>query len=84
MEINTGASLSLVSSATYKRLWPTKKLCESHVKVRMYSGKPIGVLGSMEGQVQYQNQDITLPLTVVEGDGQSLLGQDWLQHIHLD
>ena len=84
MEIDTGALLSLVSSATYKRLWPTKKLRESHVKVRTYSGEPIGVLGSMEVQVQYQDQDITLPLTVVEGDGQSLLGRDWLQHIRLD
>ena len=84
MEIDTGASLSLVSSATYKCLWPTKKLCKSHVKVRTYSGEHIGVLGSMEVQVQYQDQDITLPLTVVEGDGQSLLGRDWLQHIRLD
>ena len=45
MEIDTGASLSLVSFATYKRLWPSRKLQESRVKVRTYSGDPIVVPG---------------------------------------
>lgn len=33
MEIDMGTSISLVSAATYKRLWPLRKLQEAQVKV---------------------------------------------------
>ena len=42
------------------------------------------VMGSLEVKVPHQDQDATLMLTVVEGDGPSLLRRDWLQHIRLD
>jgi len=34
--------------------------------------------------VQYGDQNKQLPLTIVEGNGPSLLGRDWLRHIRLD
>ena len=34
--------------------------------------------------VSYKNQTAKLPLVVVEGNGPSLFGRDWLQHINLD
>ena len=69
----TRASLSLVSHATYKRLWPSRKLKESRVKVRTYSGDPIVVLRYLEVKMQYQDQDARLTLTVVEGEVQVFL-----------
>ena len=86
MEIDTGASLSLVLH-TYKinacGLWRSSK---SHIWrcAHTYSGEPIVVMGSLEVKVPHQDQDATLTLTMVEGDGPSLLGRDWLQHIRLD
>ena len=37
MEIDTGASLSLVSEATFKRLWPGRSLQPSTVRLKTYT-----------------------------------------------
>ena len=43
------------------------------------------VLGKMAASVKYKsNQPEALELTVVEGDGPTLLGRDWLHRIRLD
>lgn len=78
MEVNS--SLSLVSHTIHSEEAPRvtgEGACT-------YSGDPILVLGHLEVKVQYQDQNARLTLTVVEGEGPSLLGRDWLQHIHLD
>ena len=41
MEIDTGASLSLVSEVTYKKLWPGKRLLPTPVKLTTYSGEKL-------------------------------------------
>lgn len=84
MEVDTGAALSIVSEATYRRLWPQKTLQESRVKLHTYTGEPLNVLGSVEMDVHYQDQLVRLPLQVVQGNGPSLIGRGWLQHIRLD
>ena len=42
------------------------------------------MLGSFEVTVSYKDQQATLPLIVVEGEGLTLLGRNWLDHIVLD
>ena len=42
------------------------------------------MVGKVDVEVQYQGQQAKLPLIVVEGDGPSLIGCDWLSAIHLD
>ena len=48
MEVDTGATLSIISKTTYERLWPTKKLALllkfSHATLKTYTGKQIKVL----------------------------------------
>ena len=88
MEVDTGATLSIISKKTYERLWPTQKLAPllkfSHATLKTYTGEQIKVLGSIDVNVTYQTQKRRLPLLVVAGDGPSLLGRDWLQQIKLD
>ena len=84
MEIDTGAGLSLVSEATYREKWPDKPLEQSSKKLYSYSGEAIPVLGSMTVGVTYKSQVATLPLLVVKGEGPSLFGRNWLNHIRLD
>ena len=42
------------------------------------------MLGCLEVHAQYKEQHATLPLVVVEGEGPSLFGRDWLAHFSLD
>ena len=41
-------------------------------------------MGEIEVKVEYENQNVKLILTVVAGDGPSLLGRNWLQLIRLN
>ena len=84
MEVDTGAALSLVSETTYKELWLDRTLEQSSKKLYSYSGEAIPVLGSFDVKVAYKSQVATLPLLVVKGDGPSLFGRNWLNHIRLE
>lgn len=84
MEIDTGASLSLVSETTYQRWWPRKRLLPTTAKLRTYSGENLSVLGTLLVQVNHKGQNATLSLIVVKEDGPSLLGRDWLNKLQLD
>jgi len=46
--------------------------------------KGSSVLGEIEAEVTYGQQKHKLSLVVVDGEGQSLLGRDWLHHIKVD
>ena len=80
MELDMGASYSVISGATHMRLWPQKWLMPTTVKLRTYTGEPLVVKGSWMAQFLYGDKEAKLPLLVLTGDGLSLLGQDWLQH----
>jgi hypothetical protein len=41
------------------------------------SGDEVTVYGELSVTVEYEEQKVTLPLLVVKGGGQSLLGRDW-------
>ena len=74
MEIDTGASVSIVSEKTFKTHWPSLTLSRSSVKLKTYSGVLLEVLGSRDVKVKYKNQEALVPLLVVKGIGPSLLG----------
>ena len=84
MELDTGATVSLISRRTFQKLLPGETLQASHTQVRTYSGEPIPVVGQLEVEVGYEGQVAKLPLVVVEGEGPSLFGRDWLSAIRLD
>ena len=44
----------------------------------------MSVLGQCQVNVKVNGQKKQLVLTIVEGDGPSLLGRDWLKHLQLD
>ena len=84
MEVDTGASLSLMSNATFQGLWQGRSLDTTHVRLQAYSGQPIPVLGCCCVNVWYKGQTGQFPLFVVEGKGPTLMGRDWLSQIQLD
>ena len=87
MEVDTGASLSLISETTYKKLWESDTLPElqqTTVKLRTYTGEEMRVLGCINVRVQSKEQEAQLPLLVVKGRGPSLLGRNWLTQLCLN
>ena len=84
MEVDTGASLSILSEKTFRQFWPEQELRNSSVKIRTYTGEPLKVVGCMAADISYDDQESHVSLLVVEGQGPNLLGRDLLQHIRLN
>ena len=87
MEVDTGASVTVISEAMLGSIWPTQPAPPLHptdVKLRTYTGEAIPVMRRLLVKVRYQGQEEQLPLSVVVGDGSSLLGRDWLAKLKLE
>ena len=84
MEIDTGASLSLISESTCRKLWPKKRLLPTIAKLKTYSDETLPILGTLNVQVSHNKQKACLALVVVTGSGPSLLGRDWLKKLKMD
>ena len=86
-EVDTGASISLISERTYERLWPVHSapaMQPTGANLRTYTGERIEVLGKIDVEVAIRSQTAQLSLLVVKGSGPSLLGVDWLEKLKLD
>ena len=87
MELDTGASLTIMSESTLKQKLPKLKLQASTVMLKTYSGEKLKVLGQAQVKlikVTYKIQEVEALLIVVAGDGPTLFGRSWLQMIQLD
>ena len=84
MEIDTGASVSIISANQQKRLFPKAAITKSQLKLQTYTGEQMAVAGQMETIVRYRGQEKSLVLYVVAGDGPTLMGRNWWEHIQLD
>ena len=84
MELDTGAAFSIVSERTRKDIFPNLCLHKSRILLKTYTDERISVLGELHIHVQYGSQKARLVLLVVDGNGPSLLGRNWLRHVRLD
>ena len=78
MEVDTGASVSLVSETQWRLLSPGTRLHHCNQRLATYTGESLPVLGMANVMVQYGAQTAQLPLIVVQGSGPTLLGRNWL------
>ena len=80
MEVDTGASVSLISKDTYDKLWPDLTTAPPPQKfdilLRTYTGEHLDVVSSVS-VYQYMS-DVTRNILLTFPD------QDWLRHIKLD
>ena len=79
-----GAAMSLISDSTKKELFPTVNLRHSEVVLKRYTSEKITVLGEMDVDVKYGDQENTLTLLVIKGPGPSLIGRNWMSHIRFN
>ena len=84
MEIDTGASVSIISEQLQKQLFPKGSVEPSPLQLQTYTGERLGVIGQIQVTARHHAQEKQLALHIVSGSGPSLLGRDWLKHIQLD
>ena len=84
MELHTGATVSLASEKTWKEILQECPLDECRTLLRTYTGERLPVLGQMNVQVRYEDQEAHLPLLIIPGDGPALWGRSWLTSIRLN
>ena len=87
MDLDTGASLSVISSSTYNfiaRQGMVSPIVKSALRLQTYTGEPIPVLGITAVKVSYLNQHVELQLPVVDGEGPDLMGREWIGHFKVN
>ncbi|XP_048487132.1 uncharacterized protein K02A2.6-like [Plutella xylostella] len=85
MEVDTGASRSIISEETYRKLWQVAPPLQStNVKLVTWTREPLKVLGVTHVRVVLGNKEAQCELLVVSGKGPSLLGRNWFQALCLD
>ena len=86
MEVDTGASLTVISEVTYRATYGEQAIQprKSKVKLKMYTGNEKPLLGMEEVNVQHNGQSKQLPLIITRGEGPSLLGRKWLGEWRID
>ena len=84
MELDTGASVSVMSESTWKDKFSQYKLQPSSVQLKTYSGENLNVMGQLQVNVECNDQRSKLPIQIVEGNGPMLLGRNWLKSIKLN
>ncbi len=75
MEVDTGASLTVIPNNVWKEVLASKPLRDTTVKLKSYSGHEIPVKGEVDVRVVYGNQKAYLPMIVTESEGPILLGR---------
>lgn len=84
MELDTGASVSLVSEATWADKLNKPQLQPCTLSLQSYPNRSLKVLGQCQVEVTVHGKTAHLPLIVVEGSGIPLFGRNWLEQIKLD
>ncbi|XP_054281209.1 uncharacterized protein K02A2.6-like [Macrosteles quadrilineatus] len=87
MILDTGSALTICPSEIFYEKFSNLKLRPANVKLTTYSGHDVPVLGQVNVNVKYNNQQASLPLTVVSLESKSqpiLLGRNWLGQLRLD
>ena len=87
MELDKGASRSIISERTYEQIRKNgaPSLESFVIKLGTYTGEQLSVLGTLSVPVTYQDQHIKdLDLLVVKGDDPSFFGRNWLDRVRLD
>ena len=66
MTLDTEASVTIISAATWHKQLPDLKLRPSNMLLKIYTGEPMKLQGEAQITVCYKNQKFKLPLIVVK------------------
>ena len=78
IEMDTGASVTIIPKSVWSDVLAAKSLQETDVKLLSYLGHEIPVVGEAKVQVSYGNQHSCLPVIVTARNDPVLMGRNWL------
>ena len=84
MEVDTGASCSVMILSKFKEVGQFQELKESSVRLRTYTGELVKLYGTTVVEVSHEARKNPLLLLVVKGNVPTLLGWNWLKKVRLD
>ena len=85
MEVDTGASVSVVPTQMYSEVLFHIQLKKSTAQLQSYSGERLKVKGEAVAPIKYGMQQSMERLIVVDvSDKPAVLGRDWLSNLKLD
>ena len=84
IELDTGASVSIMTEEAWRRRFPKVPLEESQIKFKTYTGEALEIIGQALVEETYQDKTTKLPLQILKGNGPSLFGRNWLKNIKLN
>ncbi|BFZ25831.1 hypothetical protein BsWGS_28870 [Bradybaena similaris] len=85
-EIDTGASMSLMSEQSLYNISGKKKIMlgPCSTALRTYTGQQIPVRGQAIVHVVHNKNSALLPIIVVGGKGPNLLGRNWIRELEME
>ena len=83
-QIDTGASVSLMSENNLSRLPLNTHLDPTSLQLQTYTGEKVQMIGKIDVEAQVEDKKKTLPLYIVKGEGPTLLGRNWLSELQLN
>ncbi|XP_050709686.1 uncharacterized protein K02A2.6-like [Eriocheir sinensis] len=83
MQVDTAADVSVMPEQVARKI-PDLSIEPCNKVLKDYNSHTIQVIGLAKVNVQYDQQTTNLSITIVKGQGQTLMGLDWLKHIKLD
>ena len=83
-EIDTGSGKTIFSEKVYREKLNEIPLEKSNLTLRTYLGEKLPVLGKLRVKIEYNKQNVTEYVHVVQGHGPTLLGRDILSRIDLN
>jgi len=72
-----------MARSTFERLWPGRPIQPLRESVSSWDGSQLRILGDVMVLVSCNGTSRQLPIHVIEGDGPSLLGRDWLSALNI-
>ena len=83
--VDTAAAATVILDKLYRRHFASEvSLKHCYTSLFGFTGQKVPVVDKILVKVQYEGQCKQLPIIVVEGDKQSLLGRDWMLEIKLN
>ena len=84
MEIDTGASVSLIPYCVYEEHFSNVQLTQSDVKFCSFTGDVVKCEGKLMVTVKHFGQEKRMWLHVLRASRFTLLGRDWMEDLRMD